>query len=143
MVRRVLFVAAALASACDPTAENRPAPVSAAAAPTPLTAKLTAKKTEKPEPPDAEAEFKPDDAKIEAYIASHKKLSKQTTEDLRAHVIRIGMTSEEVLLIYGPPDDTHTLETKHGVSETWIYQTGEVTAEYLHFEDGVLTAWQD
>lgn len=58
-------------------------------------------------------------------------------------LLRLGMTTEQVLEIWDYPDDINRGVYTFGVHEQWIYKTGEFDAWYLYFEDGVLTSWQE
>jgi hypothetical protein len=51
----------------------------------------------------------------------------------------IGMTSNEVIEIWGNPIDINRTETKYGVSEQWVF----LGNKYVYIEDGIVTAIQD
>jgi hypothetical protein len=76
-------------------------------------------------------------AAIEAYIASHK-LSSKRQADLRQRTIRLGTTSDELLLINGPPDKVNRSVGRWGVHEQWIYGDS-----YFYIENGTVTSWQE
>lgn len=50
----------------------------------------------------------------------------------------IGMSKEAVILSWGKPDDIHKTVGSWGVHEQWIYGS-----QYVYFENGILTSWQD
>ncbi|MDD5108867.1 MAG: hypothetical protein PHC29_05095 [Candidatus Omnitrophica bacterium] len=52
--------------------------------------------------------------------------------------IRIGMAKEEVLLSWGKPGDINRTVTQYSTHEQWVY-----SKQYLYFENGILTTWQD
>jgi hypothetical protein len=55
-----------------------------------------------------------------------------------AHKIKLGMTREQVRAGWGEPDDIHKTVTAYAVHEQWVYGS-----QYVYFDDGVVTAWQD
>lgn len=52
--------------------------------------------------------------------------------------IRIGMTKEMVIESWGKPDHINRTVTSSVVHEQWVYKDN-----YLYFDNGTLTAWQD
>lgn len=60
------------------------------------------------------------------------------SEKVRAGVISLGMTCEQVRFSWGPPDDVHRTVGSWGVHEQWVYRT-----QYVYFENGIVTSWQD
>ena len=60
------------------------------------------------------------------------------SEKVSAGVIGLGMTCEQVKLSWGPPDDVHRTVGSWGVHEQWVYRS-----QYIYFENGVVTSWQD
>ena len=53
--------------------------------------------------------------------------------------IRIGMTDEQVILSWGPPDRKNVSVGSYGKHEQWIYSLGNY---YLYFKNGTLTSYQ-
>ncbi len=53
--------------------------------------------------------------------------------------IQIGMTDKMVLDSWGQPDDINRTVGSWGVHEQWVYGADQ----YLYFENGKLTGWQD
>lgn len=53
--------------------------------------------------------------------------------------IRIGMTKSMVIDSWGNPEDINRTAGVWGVHEQWVYDSGN----YLYFENGKLTSWQD
>lgn len=52
----------------------------------------------------------------------------------------IGMTAGQVeVSLWGKPESVNRTVTEYGVREQWIYGNGQ----YLYFEDGILTSFQD
>lgn len=83
------------------------------------------------------------DSEIDAFIKAHNSLSDGRTHLLRERTIEIGMTEDEVKLIYGPPDDINRNGGSWGLAEQWVYENGPEKDEFLYFENGRLTSWQD
>ena len=52
--------------------------------------------------------------------------------------IRLGMTKEQVRLSWGQPNDINRSVGPWGIHEQWVYGS-----QYLYFENGILTSWQD
>ena len=57
--------------------------------------------------------------------------------------ISLGMTHGMVLTSLGSPSDINRSVGSWGVHEQWVYRTGDYSANYLYFEDGILTSWSD
>ena len=85
----------------------------------------------------------PSDAEIEGFIVNHPTLSEKRKKALRERTIVIGMSEPEVLLLYGKPADVNRTVGSFGTHEQWVYPVDDVKSEYLYFENGKLTAWQD
>lgn len=83
------------------------------------------------------------DAQIEAFIAAHPKLPEKRKQLLRKRTLTTGMTPEEVVLIYGKPADVNRSVGSWGTHEQWVYEVSETKNEYLYFENGKVTGWQD
>jgi hypothetical protein len=79
------------------------------------------------------------DERREQYFNDHPELSEQIKQCIRKGTIVLGMTKEQVTASWGKPDDIHRSVYSFGVHEQWIY--GD--RQYLYFEDGILTSWQD
>lgn len=54
--------------------------------------------------------------------------------------IRIGMTPEQVTTAWGKPDDINRTVSKYGNREQWVYRRANHGAQYVYFEDGVVTS---
>ncbi len=52
--------------------------------------------------------------------------------------IKRGMTKQQARLSWGDPDEIHRTVFSGGIHEQWVYGNN-----YLYFENGILTAWQD
>jgi len=78
---------------------------------------------------------------IEKYIQKHPERLEFKNAILEKK-IRIGMNKDEVRLSWGEPWDINRTVTTHGTSEQWIYGSLNY-ANYLYFDDGILTSWQD
>lgn len=76
------------------------------------------------------------------YFEQNPQLSDAIKSCILNQKIRIGMTKKQVLLSWGQPRDVNRTVGAWGVHEQWVY--GSIYAgNYLYFEDGVLTSWQD
>ena len=53
--------------------------------------------------------------------------------------IKRGMTKQQAKLSWGEPNQIHRTVFSGGVHEQWVYNNNQ----YLYFENGILTAWQD
>lgn len=91
----------------------------------------------------AESAESPTAAEIETFISEHPQTTKQHRELLRAREIAIGMSQDEVLLLYGEPAQVNRTGTAGGIDEQWVYPVSDMEAEYLYFTNGKLNAWQD
>jgi hypothetical protein len=69
-----------------------------------------------------------------------KKWGKKIVKSIQEGEIFMGMTSEQVKMSWGEPDDVNRTVTEWGVHEQWVY---EESRKYLYFEDGKLTSWQE
>jgi hypothetical protein len=63
---------------------------------------------------------------------------KNTWNRIKNEEISIGMNKDMVLMSWGYPDEINRDVGKWGVHEQWIYGDN-----YLYFENGILTSWQD
>lgn len=76
--------------------------------------------------------------KIEQYFNKHPE-RQQFKELVIGKKIAIGMTSEEVLLSWGYPTDGGNKSVgQWGTHDQWVYGNN-----YLYFENGTLTSWQE
>jgi superfamily II DNA or RNA helicase len=62
----------------------------------------------------------------------------EAQELIAARKIRLGMTADQVRQSWGKPEDINRSVTRWGVSEQWVYE-----ANYLYFDDGILTTIQE
>ncbi len=49
------------------------------------------------------------------------------------------MTSKQVMLSWGKPEDINRTVTTYGTSEQWVYGMGT----YVYFDDGICTSFQN
>jgi len=75
---------------------------------------------------------------IKDKIISSKSWSKEMKQLIKDGKIKIGMTQEMVLLSWGQPKDVNKMVGEWGVHEQWVYGTN-----YLYFENGVLSSYQN
>lgn len=69
------------------------------------------------------------------------------SENRYRHLLKLGMSEQEVIASIGFPRDINTSTGSWGVHEQWIYGgsigTLHLSTFYFYFEDGILTAMQD
>jgi hypothetical protein len=58
---------------------------------------------------------------------------------IKQRKVKISMTTEQVIISWGKPDDINKSVGSWGVHEQWVYGDGH----YLYFEDGILTSYSD
>ena len=85
---------------------------------------------------------------IKTYVVQNPQLPEDIKNLISNKKIRIGMTTEQVLLSWGKPcpsredgDCINRTVGAWGVHEQWIYNYPN--GPYLYFENGVLASWQD
>lgn len=59
-------------------------------------------------------------------------------QSINGRKISIGMNSEQAILAWGKPDHINTTQFGLHWSEQWVYEDNQ----FLYFEDGVLSSWQ-
>jgi hypothetical protein len=91
-------------------------------------------------PPPQQQRHTTSDSEIEAFIKAHPKLPASRKKLLRERTTEIGMTKDEIELLYGEPAQINRTGGTFGIHEQWVYPDSN---EYLYFENGKLTAWQD
>ncbi len=73
-------------------------------------------------------------------IADGEKERKERIESARGKNPTLGMTYDEVKAsLWGEPYDINRTVTQYGTHEQWVYGNGQ----YLYFDDGILTSFQD
>jgi len=77
------------------------------------------------------------------FLKYEKGYSDSTINNILNGTVRIGMTEEQVIYSWGRPDDINRSVGSWGVDEQWIYRRGDIKSQYLYFENGKLTSWQD
>lgn len=69
------------------------------------------------------------------------------SENQYRHLLKLGMSEQEVIAAIGFPRDINTSTGRWGVHEQWIYGGSiggaHFSTFYFYFEDGILTAMQD
>ena len=75
-------------------------------------------------------------------IKAHPEWSKEIILLILGGKIRIGMDAEQVRASWGYPDDINSSVSVYGRREQWVYRIGEFRADYLYFENGILTSYQ-
>lgn len=77
----------------------------------------------------------------EAYVNNHPELSTRMEALILNGSITIGMTEEQARVSWGSPDHINRSVGSWGVHEQWVY--GRYSHNYLYFENGILTSWQN
>lgn len=73
-------------------------------------------------------------------IESEKVEKAQLIEEAKGKNPHLGMSREEVeASLWGKPLDINRTVTKYSTYEQWVYGNGQ----YLYFDDGILTSFQD
>jgi hypothetical protein len=62
--------------------------------------------------------------------------------DILGSFIRVGFTSEQVELSWGPPEHVNTTRTILGVHAQWVYGKKPFSKAYVYFENGVVKSWE-
>jgi hypothetical protein len=77
------------------------------------------------------------------YIEEHLKLSLEVKTAILNYQVVIGMTKEEVVIAWGWPGETSSIETERKVIDIWEYDFPDVSYKFmnhskLYFKDGYL-----
>jgi len=88
-------------------------------------------------------------SKYEAYEEAERRkkiinsnMSDELKSILMERKIRMGLTTKQVILSWGYPDDKNSSVGSYGRHEQWIYKHGDFKADYLYFENDILTSYQ-
>ena len=82
----------------------------------------------------------------QSWVDNHPDWSGKVRRQVLAGKISIGMTEEQVRASWGTPYDINRSVGSWGEHEQWVYVTFEGrwrSYQYLYFENGRLTSWQD
>lgn len=82
---------------------------------------------------------KRDQDRRSSYVSAHPDISSATRADILRGSARPGMTIAEVYASWGRPSRVHRSGNRSGVSEQWVYMSGQ----YIYFENGIMTSWQN
>lgn len=75
-----------------------------------------------------------------AQVQIEKSIKEMLIEQAKGKNPHLGMSKEEVeVSLWGKPNDINRTVTQYGTHEQWVYGNGQ----YLYFEDGILTGFQD
>lgn len=81
------------------------------------------------------------------YFENNPNLSPEIKEKILKGIISTGMTKDQVLASWQEPDRKNRSVYSNSVREQWIYDRYSpdkgAYSEYLYFDNGVLTGWQD
>ena len=78
-----------------------------------------------------------------SFLKNHEGYDVSTVNAILNGKIRIGMTKDQVIYSWGRPNDINRTVGSWGIHEQWVYDRGDYNSQYLYFEDGILTSWQD
>lgn len=76
-------------------------------------------------------------------LGNHPDWSQEVKNAVLKSVALLGMTTEQVKLSLGSPDDANRTVGAWGVHEQWVYEYGDTLRHYYYFENGILTSFQD
>lgn len=79
------------------------------------------------------------DSAIERGIADGK-IRRGFADQIKAGKVALGMNMVEVILAWGQPHDANSRVSRLGRSEQWVYRRGRFDAQYVYFENGVVTS---
>lgn len=82
---------------------------------------------------------KKDEDKIQYFKTKYPKWSSKAIQAVIDEKVYIGMTKEQALVSWGPPEEINTTTTKYGSREQWVYSL----KCYLYFEGNKLVAIQN
>ncbi len=77
-------------------------------------------------------------------INRHPEWPEKIKEYIKAGVVLIGMTEEQLLAIRGNPNDINRIVGSWGVNEQWVYGPPEnYSTTYFYLKNDKVTSWQD
>ena len=92
----------------------------------------------------------------ECFLANHPELVGPIRQAIKTGQVCLKMNHEQVIASIGAPRHVNRTVTSSGTREQWVYEAwfcfcspgyrpdaNRLKAQYLYFENGVLTAWQD
>jgi len=83
-------------------------------------------------------ELKQDHVRRTAYISTYITISDRVRDCIMAGKVFLGMTKQQCQASWGRPVDINESVGSWGVHEQWVYGH-----QYLYFENGILTSWQN
>ncbi len=78
-------------------------------------------------------------SKAGQICTAHPGWDKETCEIIAEKKVKLGMDQAQALASWGKPDDINTTVTSRGKREQWVYGY----SNYLYFENGILTSFQN
>jgi uncharacterized protein YgiM (DUF1202 family) len=82
------------------------------------------------------------DIRRRQFINANPGISERQKNNIIEGTVSIGMTREMVIASWGEPGDINRTVTGSSVSEQWVYGTIP-NQQYLYFENGLMTTFQD
>ena len=77
------------------------------------------------------------------FLKEEKKYSNDIIDAIINEKVKRGMTKEQAIYSWGRPDDINSSTGSWGTHDQWVYRRGELSTQYLYFENGILTSWQN
>ena len=77
------------------------------------------------------------------FLSEEKKYSNDVIDAIIDGKVKRGMTKEQAIYSWGRPDDINSSTGSWGTHDQWVYNRGELSTQYLYFENGILTSWQN
>ncbi len=74
--------------------------------------------------------------------AAHPTWTAQEVQLVSERKVWIGMTEEQAIESWGKPSNMNTTAMANYIQEQWVYRLNSYRANYLYFENGILTTWQ-
>jgi hypothetical protein len=57
--------------------------------------------------------------------------------------VAAGMSSDQVRIAWGAPTSINRSVRSNGISEQWVYRSGPGSAQYVYFDDGFVSSFQN
>ena len=77
------------------------------------------------------------------YLRDERGYSNSIISKILNGTVSMGMTTEQARYSWGSPNDINRSVGSWGTHAQWVYNCGGFKAQYLYFENGRLTGWQD
>lgn len=84
--------------------------------------------------------------RLERKLYAENGVNQRIINAIMERKIILGMTKKDVIASWGQPNDINKTVTTYGTDEQWVYGFISLysdTLQFLYFDDGILTSWQD